>query len=99
MLTKSFLTATAIALAAGLGSASAGESFATLEGVSASALTPSAMDVVRGSLVVLQVNIGAAPGGATPPGTAVQVDIVDDAFFGLSSAMSSQSIAQIIFLN
>ena len=38
MLTKSILTATAIALAAGLGTASAGERFVPLEGIAAQAL-------------------------------------------------------------
>ena len=46
---KSILTATALALATGLGSASAGERFTTLEGISAVALAPSAMMSVRGA--------------------------------------------------
>ena len=49
MLTKPILTATAIALAAGLGSASAGEQFTTLEGVTAVAMSSSELYGVTGS--------------------------------------------------
>ncbi|MGR3715678.1 MAG: hypothetical protein ACU0B1_02875 [Thermohalobaculum sp.] len=55
MLTKSILTATAIALTAGIGSYSAGEKFATLEGISAVALAPSAMMSVRGAHLLVDV--------------------------------------------
>ena len=57
MLTKSILAASAIALAAGLGSASAGERFATLDGVPASLLQPSELDAVRGQVIILKINI------------------------------------------
>ena len=64
MRTKSILTAAAIALAAGLGSASAGEKFNTLEGISAVALAPSAMMSVRGAHFRVDVTdlTGGAPG-------------------------------------
>jgi len=49
MLTKTILTATAIALAATIGSASAGEQFTTLEGVTAVAMSSSELHGVTGS--------------------------------------------------
>ena len=49
MLTKSILTATAIALATGLGSASADENFATLVGLSAQPLSAHELAKVRGT--------------------------------------------------
>ena len=45
---KSILTGTAIALIAGVGSASAGEEFTTLEGITADAITPQEMGQVIG---------------------------------------------------
>ncbi len=49
MLTKSILTATAIALAAGLGSASAGEQFTTIADLSPQALSADELAEVRGA--------------------------------------------------
>ncbi len=49
MFTKSILTAAAIALAAGLGSASAGERFATVDGLSAQPLSADELAGVRGA--------------------------------------------------
>jgi len=52
MLTKSLLTATAIVLAAGLGSASATEDFTTLEGISAPVMSELEMVSTHGSRAV-----------------------------------------------
>ena len=49
MLTKSILTATAIALVAGLGSASAGEQFTTIADLSPQALSADELAEVRGA--------------------------------------------------
>ena len=46
---KLFVSAAAIALVAGVGSASAADQFQTLEGIAADALTPQEMGVVIGS--------------------------------------------------
>jgi len=48
MLTKLSLTATAIVLVTGLGSASAGEQFTTLDGVTAVAMSSTDLDAVVG---------------------------------------------------
>ena len=57
MLTKSILTATAIALVAGLGSASAGEQFITTEGIEAQVMTPLEMGGIYGTQIIfLSVN-------------------------------------------
>ena len=53
MLTKSILTAIAIALVAGLGSASAGEQFSTLESVQAEALDIIESDRVRATSIIV----------------------------------------------
>ena len=71
MRTKSFLTASAIALAATIGSASAAEQFATLEGVTAEALSTQAMGEIKGQLV-LKINLRA--GGLIPAGLPAQFD-------------------------
>jgi len=60
MLTKSILTAAAIALVAGLGSASAGERFATIEGLPIQALSADELAGVRGAVIVLRLHL---PGG------------------------------------
>ena len=64
MRTTFILTAAALAMAAGLGSASAGEQFTTLEGISAVALAPSAMMSVRGAHFLVDVRdlTGGEPG-------------------------------------
>ncbi len=49
MLTKTILTATAIALVAGLGSASAGELFYMIEGTTATVLSPNEMAATKGA--------------------------------------------------
>ncbi len=49
MLTKSILTAAAIALVVGIGSASAGEQFSTLDAISADVMSPAEMSTVQGS--------------------------------------------------
>jgi len=50
---KSILTAAAIALVAGLGSASAADQFAALEGITAEQLNAVELDRVRGAIVYL----------------------------------------------
>ena len=50
---KSILTAAAIALVAGLGSASAADQFGALEGITAEPLNAVELDRVRGTLVYL----------------------------------------------
>ena len=55
MLTKSVLTATAIALVATIGTASAGEGFRTLVGVPSSQLTPLEMELTRGTGDLLNI--------------------------------------------
>ena len=59
---KLFVSAAAIALVAGLGSASAAEPFNTLEGITAAALTPQEMGVVKGnnSDVILTIANGSS---------------------------------------
>ena len=55
MRTKSILTTAAIALVAGLGSASAGEQFTTLDGVTAVAMSNGGMDAVYGAAAHFQL--------------------------------------------
>ena len=51
---KSIVAGAAIALVAGLGSASAGDEFATLDGVVAVPLAVAALDAVRGTKFIVQ---------------------------------------------
>ena len=73
---KLFVSAAAIALVAGLGSASAGDQYSTLEGIAAQAMTPQEMGAVVGAHVLIvtpPANIhafgkaGGAAGGVSPP--------------------------------
>ena len=58
MLTKSILTATAIALVAGLGSASAGERFILLEGIDAQVLDSNELASVTASHIIYYARDG-----------------------------------------
>ena len=80
MQTKLFVSAAAIALIAGLGSASAGEKFGTLENVPASTMSPSAMGAVTGRL-----GLSVQPARANPaaPSETACIPMPDAATFGL----------------
>ena len=65
---KSIVAGTAIALAATIGSASADDQFATMDGIAAEALTTQAMGRVKGQLFLLHVEVPVS--GAEFPGAA-----------------------------
>ena len=62
MLTKSILTTAAIALVAGLGSASAGEQFTSLAGIAAEVMSSQSMGEVRGGDGDAVLNVGPSLG-------------------------------------
>ncbi len=92
---KLLIFAAAIALVAGVGSASAGENFATIEGVSASALSPAEMDAVRGQRT-LRVRPGDGPGGPAPTQVLLLFGKIPEAAFpGLMVAEAQQPVADV----
>ena len=72
---KLLVSAAAIAyLVTGLGSASAGDVFATLEGVSAGTMSEAALQAVRGGVFTLRINPMTAPGQSPVPQITIRMD-------------------------
>ena len=77
---KLIVSATAIALVAGLGSAAAAEQFTTLEGVTAVPMSTVEQDAVRGSAAHFTVTTSGA-GGVIDPDAAAAASPVAGPFF------------------
>ena len=92
---KSILAGAAIALAASVGSASAAEQFATLDGVSAAEMTPQEMGVVVGASAELSID-GIPASGRVSGGPIVgdvSIAVGDASFDGIDAANNAISAA------